>query len=369
MSRRATVHRFIILSLGLTAAAGSWWGCSATPSGTGGGGSTTTAGSGGATTSSTGGVEDVDAGGSGGEADSGTCTSISEEAKRVQLDIVFLIDRSQSMSGPKWIGTKSALSKFFNDPSSAGIGAGLEYFPNDFPDSCVVTDYESLAVPIAPLPTNAFNLINSMPEDATGGSTPTYGALKGALYVATAFKDAHPKHKVIVVLATDGGPNACGNTTIDDIAALAKSARNYNGVLTYVIAVQGADIPSINKIAVGGGTGATYDVTNDINEFAAKVEDIRNAEVGCQFDIPTPPNGMDVDPDKVNFSYTPMGQGTPKIILRADDLADCNGQPGWYYDNNGSPSKIILCPASCSTIQNDTEAKVNVLFGCKSQVN
>ena len=44
-------------------------------------------------------------------------------ASRAQLDIVFLIDRSMSMSGPKWIGTKDALTSFFNDPASAKIGA------------------------------------------------------------------------------------------------------------------------------------------------------------------------------------------------------------------------------------------------------
>src|SRR5207302_1919983 len=111
---------------------------------------------------------------------------------------------------------------------------------------------------------------------------------------ATAQQDAYPKRRVIVVIATDGGPNACGTTTIDDIADLAKSARNYNGVLTYVIGVQGADIPSINKIAEAGGTTATYDITNDINQFSAKMAEIRSKALGCDFDIPPPPDGKDL---------------------------------------------------------------------------
>lgn len=369
MSRRILFQRSIFVSLGLGLAGAAWWGCSATPETSSSTGGSTSSSTGGGGTMSTGGI-DTNFDGGGGEEDSGTCTSLSAAAERVSLDILFVIDRSMSMSeGMKWPGTKNALTTFWNDPASAKIGAGIVYFPNDYPKPCIPEDYQNLAVPIAPLPANAFNLINSMPENATGQSTPTYGALKGALQVATAYKDAHPKHKVIVVLATDGGPNACGSTTIDDIAALAKSARNYNGVLTYVIAVNGADVNSINKIAVGGGTGATYDVTNDINEFAAKMEDIRGAQLGCEFEIPLPPNGMDVDPDKVNFSYTPQGMGEAKIILRADDLADCNDKPGWYYDSNSSPSKIILCPASCTTVQADTSAKVEVLFGCKSQIN
>ena len=368
MRLRTSIHRLYFASLALSSVAAVWWGCAAGPSsGSNTGG---TAGTGGSTTGGTGGTtESFDAGG-GTPDDASACVSTSAAATRVQLDIVFVIDRSMSMAeGEKWPGTKTALTKFWNDPASAKIGAGLVFFPNYNASPCVPGDYQNLDVPIDVLPTHAFALINSMPAEATGTSTPTYGALKGALQRATAHQDAHPKRKVIVVLATDGGPNACGSTTIDDIADLAASARNYNGVLTYVIGVQGSDIPSINKIAAAGGTGETYDVTSDINLFAAKMEDIRGAALGCDFDIPTPPNGEELDSGKVNFSYTPQGMGDPKILLRADDLADCGGQPGWYYDSNAAPTKIILCPASCSTVQADAKAEVSALFGCKSQVN
>jgi hypothetical protein len=354
----------------MSGAAAAWWGCSAAPAGSsnGGGGSQTTSSGGGGTTMSTGGVEIETDGGT--DADAEVCVSTSATAERVQLDIVFLIDRSQSMAeGMKWVGTTTALNTFFNDPASAKIGAGMTFFPNDNELPCVPTDYEVLTVPIAPLPANAFLLTNAFPAIANGGSTPTYGALKGALTAATAYQDAHPKHKVIVVLATDGGPNSCGAKTMDDIANLAKSARNYNGVLTYVIAVSGSDVASINKIAVAGGTVATYDITNDINEFSAKVADIRSTALGCDFDIPEPPNGQELDSTQVNFSYTPEGMGAPKILLRADNILDCNGMPGWYFDNNTAPTKIILCPASCATVQADANAKVEALFGCKSQVN
>ena len=76
-----------------------------------------------------------------------------------------------------------------------------------------------------------------------------------------------------------------------------------------------------------------------------------------------------LDPEKVNFSYTPKGMGMSKLLLRADDLADCNGKPGWYFDSNNTPTKIILCPVTCTTVQADSNAKVSALFGCKSQPN
>ena len=129
--------------------------------------------------------------------------------------------------------------------------------------------------------------------------------------------------------------------------------------------VASANISDLNKIAVGGGTAAAYDAT-DISQFSAKMAQIRNVGLGCDYAIPPPPNNQMLNPDKVNFSYSPKGTGKASVLPRAGDLAACNGGPGWYYDSDSAPSKIILCPASCATVQGDSDAKVDVLFGCTS---
>jgi uncharacterized protein YegL len=370
MSRLVRLHQAVFVSLALATVGASWWGCSGSSQGqTGGGGSSSHGGSGGTGgMSGTGGDLPIEAGADTGDEDDAACTSISAEAHRVPLDIVFLLDRSGSMTGAKWQAATSALSTFFNDPASTGIGAGLVFFPSIKANSCDYTSYQILDVPIDTLPGNAFNLTNAFPYDAQGYGTPSYAALKGALIAATAWQDSHPNHKVILVLATDGDPFACSGGTIDEVAGLAKSARDYDGVLTYVIGMQGATIANLDQIAAAGGTTASYDITNDVTQFSAKVAQIRTGALGCDYEIPPPPNNMQLDPNKVNFSYTPLGKGTPKILPRANDLADCAGQPGWFYDNNAAPTKIILCPASCTTIQNDAQAEVNVLFGCKSLI-
>ena len=376
MSRPARIHRHIFVSLAMASiAAAVWGGCSAAPvenatsNSTSSSSSSVSGGTGGAGgAGGTGGDINFDGGG-GSDDDSGVCISTSAEARRIPLDIVFLIDQSGSMTGAKWNGTTAGLKTFFNDPASSGIGAGLVYFPTQEPYDCEPTHYALLDVPIAGLPGNAFDLSNSMPFDATGIGTPTWGALKGALSAATAYQDTHPTHKVIVVLATDGDPLGCGSATIDDIAVLAKSAREYNGVRTYVIGVAGSIINNLNKIAAAGGTTAAYDITQDVNKFSAKMAEIRSEALGCDFEIPPPPNGQELDPNRVNFSYMPKGMGTPKIIPRADNLADCSDLPGWYFDSNAGPTKIILCPASCATVQADSSAKVSVLFGCDSIIH
>jgi von Willebrand factor type A domain len=362
MSGSLKIHKQLFLTL-VTTCVAAWVGC-ATPNPnvtSSSSSSSSSSGSGGE-----GGGIVIPDGGSGSGGEGGACFSTSAEARRIPLDIIFLVDRSGSMAGPKWEGTKNALTMFFNDPASTGLGVGMVYFPAAKADVCNSQTYAQLDVPIGSLPTNAFDLTNSIPFSPLGTSTPTFPALNGALLAATAYQDAHPTHKVILVLATDGDPTGCLPTEIDFIASLAQNARNYNGVRTYVIGVAGSTIANLNKIAEAGGTNAAYDVTQDINEFAAKVADIRFEALGCDYEIPEAPPGEQFDPDLVNFTYAPKGMGEGKILPRAKDLAECGNSAGWYYDNNLGPSKIILCPASCSTVQADTSAKVSVLFGCKS---
>nr|UZH23234.1 hypothetical protein [myxobacterium MSr12020] len=377
MSHLAKNHRQVFVALTLAWIGAAWGGC-AKSSGENPGGTSSTdpaassAGSGGAGGAGGAGGNDVDFdGGMGGnEEDSGACVTTSAEAHRVPLDIIFLIDRSGSMSGPKWNGTKAALTTFFNDPASGGIGAGMVYFPSQKADMCDPINYAGLDVPIGVLPGNSFALTNSIPYDALGWGTPMWAGLKGTLMAATAYQESHPTHKVIAVLATDGNPSVeCPPTAVDEVAVLAKSAYDYNGVRTFVIGVAGSTIANLDKIAAAGGTTAAYDITKDIGEFTAKIAEIRQVALGCDFELPPPPNGLELDPNEVNFTYMPKGVGSPKILPRADDLADCNNLPGWYYDSNAGPTKIILCPASCAPVQADDSAKVSVLFGCKSVIN
>ena len=380
MTLRA-LHRPALISLAIACTAAGWWGCSATTNDkvfaeTTGTGTTTTTGNGGSgqggsgTTSGEGGDITIDAGDPDATLDDGgACAATSAEAELIPLDMVILLDKSGSMSGSKWTGVTNALKTFILDPASAGIGVGLVYFPVDLANDCNFLDYQNLAVPLGELPGNAQPLIDSINVTSPNGGTPTYGALKGALFATTAYQDANPTHKVILVLATDGDPTSCAETSIPPIAALAQSALNYNGVQTYVIAVQGSTLANLNQIAVAGGTSQAYDVTQNVAQFSQKMAEIRAAALSCEFTMPPPPDNEQLDPAKVNVSYTPGGQGNAQTLPHADNLGDCGGQAGWYYDNNADPTKIKLCPASCATVQADSQAAISVLFGCKTEIN
>jgi uncharacterized protein YegL len=375
MNRRSN-SRFTFVFVALGAAAAAFWGCTASSNNTfmpGSGGSGGNTG-GAATTSSSsgdgGGSFGIDAGMSDGDDqldDASVCSGQEAQATLVPLDMIVVLDKSGSMSGEKWDTATTALKAFFNDPNSDGIGAGLVYFPNDQSNECVYTDYANLDVPIGTLPGNAPALVTSIDaHDADGSDTPTYPALKGALAAATAYQDTHSDHKVIVVIATDGDPNGCPPSDSASIAGLAKSARNYNGVQTYAIAVPGATLANLNAIAVAGGTGKAYDVTQDITQFSAKMAEIRANALACEFPIPEPPMGEQLDPGKVNVNYTPGGSTTATTLPNVLGASQCSGKQAWYYDNNTAPTKIELCPAACQKVQADSGAKVSVKFGCKT---
>jgi hypothetical protein len=388
-SRRGRWPRLAVLGLGaVTLAATLFAACDATkPAGTGGsggtggaagqGGSGGTAGMGGAAGGGgQGGLVIEDDAGTGGFNQDAACVGDSVATELIPLDILVLLDRSGSMSGQKWDGSVDALTTFVNDPASAGINVGITYYPLDaVPDECDHTLYDVPVVPVGPLPANAAPFVQSLiDEDPNGGSTPTYGALKGALLYAVKYQDMFPEHKVVVVFASDGDPNSCPINPVDqntgtEIAKLAASALAYNGVQTYVIAIQGSTLSTLNQIAASGGTGQAFDVTGNINAFADKMAEIRENSIVCEFLLPAPPPGQALDPSKVAVTYTPGGMGVGSQIPKADNESDCADQPGWYYDDPADPKKIILCPASCGQVQVDPLAKVDVVFGCQPQIN
>lgn len=45
----------------------------------------------------------------------------------------------------------------------------------------------------------------------------------------------------------------------------------------------------------------------------------------------------------------------------------CGPVGGWYYDNDAAPTRVLLCPASCTraqTLVSGGAASVSVEFGC-----
>lgn len=354
--------------------------------------STSTSGTGGHSTASGGGGD----GGAGGasEFDAGdggpvvidpdaACATATIQANLAPVDLFLLFDRSASMAyKSKWDAATAALTSFFQSPSSAGLHVALRFFPEDGCDN-VACSPGPCGQPLVPLGVllassgaadpqeQALVSISNSKQPAPneimgGGGTPLSAALSGAESWATNQLSKQPGDRVAVVLVSDGEANGCDKTpeTINAIIA----AGHASGVDTFAIGLSGYFEDRMNAMAVSGGTGQAYfigqtDVKQDLlNALTA----IQQKQVSCTLPMPQGTPDKPVDPKLVNVDYTPGG-GVSGILGQVASAAACGPNGGWYYDNPAAPAKITLCPATCSTVQADAVAKIDIILGCQTE--
>jgi hypothetical protein len=320
------------------------------------------------------------------------CAQSSSAASLGQLTMLVMMDDSGSMSdNNKWNQVAAAMKAFFADPAAAGLRVGLRLFPSNEPTmgcwdsvcnmdqptaikacSTPLIDIAALTAAPAPTDTQEAKLIaaipaNPQPKTMNSGGTPTYAALQGAENIATAYAAAHPTEKVVVVFVTDGEPNGC-DERIRDIAKIASDTLAATKIETYAIGILGSNARTMDTIAMAGGTmagiliGGTDGATTEADLLKA-FGNIKSANVSCDFAVPAPPANLMLSFDNVNVNYTP-GMGKEATLARVKDAASCGAGGGWYYDNNAAPTQIHLCMNTCTTVQADMGAALQVLYSC-----
>lgn len=174
---------------------------------------------------------------------------------------------------------------------------------------------------------------------------------------------SNPAETYDVIMLTDGDPTDC-NTSQAANAALAANAFNNFGIKTYMIALPGSHPTFLDAIAAAGGTSTAIDVTaaNMATQLTTALNQITGNGVTCSSDLPA----LNLfDPADVTLTFTPSS-GPAVALPKRNDLAACNGNvnTGWYYDNNAAPTKVLLCPKSCTTAQNDPGSTIELALGC-----
>jgi len=335
----------------------------------------------------------------------GSCAATVNKGEAVPLGMYLMIDKSGSMQGANWTAVTNALKSFVDQPTAAGIGVGLQYFPIDsgvqcniafcatnadcgpaacgpcmppplpgFPgtctgiggSSCEVPAYAKPAVIIQNLPGVAPVIKSSLDNTSPTGGTPTSAALDGAITYTKQWMGMNPNAVGVVIFATDGEPSDC-DTNLQNIYAIAKKGYDeVPSVRTYVIGV-GAQLTALNGIAAAGGTGQAYLVDTNAgaqDQFLQAMNEIRGAALSCAYLIPAPPANEMIDYGAINVQYTPEG-GMPELIPQVSSLAGCPADgKAWYYDNQNPPKQILLCPATCDAISGDAKGQIDVLVGC-----
>ncbi len=94
---------------------------------------------------------------------------------------------------------------------------------------------------------------------------------------------------------------------------------------------------------------------------------VQRAELSCEWDIPSPPAGQSFDKGLVNVRFTPSAGAPAESIPNVASAASCGARGGWYYDDPALPNKVVACPSTCSHIKQSSDARIDVLFGCRTE--
>lgn len=339
-----------------------------------------------------------------------SCVGEARQAEGVGIDMYVVLDRSGSMqwegasdNGPgdcplglgaapgnasKWCLATHALAEYFTSEFAAHNKAALQYMPINGityeSGSAVCTTGGGIAnavVPLAQLPAAATDaLITSLdgedPGGGMGGGTPIEAALNGiATYTAA---NADPTRPMIGVLITDGDPRNCDEvpTSLAQVIAAHLQATT---IRTFIIGMTGASNGNLETLALAGGAPPHTDFCGDgpspchywnVGDgdpaaFVSALQQIQqSATLPCDFTIPVPPDGKDLDPGLVNLTFT-NDVGVVSNVAHVNDELSCAGADGWYYDNNLAPTTVKLCPTTCTAAEGATQgANVDVSFGC-----
>ena len=91
---------------------------------------------------------------------------------------------------------------------------------------------------------------------------------------------------------------------------------------------------------------------------------IESAPLPCNYKIPPPPPGQNLDPTKVNVGWLAPNMPMEQVFPKAADQAACGNATGWYYDNATTPSEVLLCPSTCQQVA--AGGTISIAFGCET---
>jgi hypothetical protein len=116
---------------------------------------------------------------------------------------------------------------------------------------------------------------------------------------------------------------------------------------------------------MSGGTGQALfiDTSADVSqELIDALNQIREqVVVDCAYNIPAAPAGQTIS---YSTAYIRITTGSGDAIDVGRDDPNASGCNGWHFDNDQTPTQIILCGDACDTVQNDPDARFEVRLQC-----
>lgn len=206
----------------------------------------------------------------------------------------------------------------------------------------------------------AVNSVTSFP-----GQTPFTAVLRGGVDYCRDYMAKFPDERCLVVMATDAdigpsGPGLVCGTSLGTALAAAETGTD-DGILTYVIGVEGSTQTYLDQLADAGGTGSAFilgggaDAADDLIEA---FETIRNA-FACSYAVDDA-----VDPELVSLVWN--DGGSDPAITRVADVTQCGTAPGGLGYYFSASDQVTLCPDTCEAVKAEPDTNVALEIACAS---
>jgi hypothetical protein len=312
------------------------------------------------------------------------CAAISQQAQnqRKPADIIFAVDNSGSMD-EEIVFVRERLNSFSQQIVSSGIDARIILIsaplnPMQQPQNPFDDDDDDedngicIAAPLGsgmcPQDSNAPRYFHVPVEvgshDALDLFVETFAQYQGQL---------RPNATKTFVVVTDDNARSSAATFTQSLMGLPSglfATWSFSGIYCFSECPEAAEIGTVYETVVQQTKGVSGDLC--LQDFAPVFDALAKAVVSasgldCAWSIPPAPAGQTFDRDQVNVQYTTQGTA-PHALLQVSNQAACGIRSGWYYDDSNQPTRILACPATCAELQNDLQAKVDVLFGCDTVI-
>ena len=141
----------------------------------------------------------------------------------------------------------------------------------------------------------------------------------------------------------------------------------YSAIYSFSPCGIGNDVGVVHADLVERTRGVSGDIC--LQNFKPVFDDLAGQVVNvvtltCDWQIPPTPSGERFDPAKTNVQLTL--EGNPEQLGKAPTASDCGTRDGWRYDTDSAPRRVIARPSTCTRIQAARDARVDLLFGCKT---
>jgi hypothetical protein len=284
----------------------------------------------------------------------GTCAAITKEApvQRGAVDIIWVIDNSPSMF-TKIVQVQANLANFMTTIEGSGADAHIV---------TITLANPAIGTPLENAPDrHRFVLANVF-------SKLVYSAVLDNFFQYEDF--LRPDAVTHVIAVTDDQDLMSGA----DFVTQMKSKLGHDFTLHAIVAGPGelcaagfgttyldaADATGGEKLSV-----CSADWSGVFDELTTAV--VEAVPLPCSYDMAEAATSTEkYDPTEVAVKYTPADADQQQELPKTTTKDQCGDKPGWYYDNEGNPTKLELCPAACELVK--AGGSMAIAFGCEPTI-